>query len=118
MNILIIGFGGALGAIARYLINEILTKYPPSSFTIGIFLVNIIGCFLVGYFINNLMIVTKDYNYYFFIIGFLGSFTTMSAFTYQSIELLNTNPLTGSSYIILTLIFCFIATHIGLTISR
>jgi len=117
MNILIIGFGGASGAIARYLINEILTKYLPSSFPIGIFLVNIMGCFLVGYFINTL-IVTKDYNYYFFIIGFLGSFTTMSAFTYQSIELLNTNPLTGSSYIILTIIFCIIATHIGLTISR
>ena len=117
MNILIIGFGGASGAIARYLINEILTKYLPSSFPIGIFLVNIMGCFLVGYFINTL-IVTKDYNYYFFIIGFLGSFTTMSAFTYQSIELLNTNPLTGSSYIILTIIFCIIATYIGLTFSR
>ncbi len=117
MNILIIGFGGALGAIARYLINEILTKYLPSSFPTGIFLVNIIGCFLVGYFINNL-IMTKDHNYYFFIVGFLCSFTTMSAFTYQSIELFNTNPLTGSSYIISTIIFCIIATYIGLTFSR
>ena len=117
MNILIIGFGGALGAIARYLINEILTKYLPYSFPTGIFLVNIIGCFLVGYFINN-WIMIKDYNYYFFIIGFLGSFTTMSAFSYQSIELFNVNPLTGSSYIILTIIFCIIATYIGLTFSR
>ena len=117
MNILIIGFGGALGAIARYLINEILTKYLPSSFPTGIFLVNIIGCFLVGYFINNMMIA-KDNNYYFFIVGFLGSFTTMSAFSYQSIELFNVNPLTGSSYIILTIIFCIIATYIGLTFSR
>ena len=117
MNILIIGFGGALGAIARYLINEILTKYLPSSFPTGIFLVNIIGCFLVGYFINNMMIA-KDNNYYFFIVGFLGSFTTMSAFTYQSIELFNTNSLTGSSYIISTIIFCIIATYIGLTFSR
>ena len=117
MNILIIGFGGALGAIARYLINEILTKYLPSSFPTGIFLVNIIGCFLVGYFINNMMIA-KDNNYYFFIVGFLGSFTTMSAFTYQSIELFNTNPLTGSSYIISTIIFCIIATYVGLTFSK
>jgi CrcB protein len=117
MNILIIGFGGALGAIARYLINEILTKYLPSSFPTGIFLVNIIGCFLVGYFINNMMIA-KDNNYYFFIVGFLGSFTTMSAFTYQSIELFNTNALAGSSYIISTIIFCIIATYIGLTFSR
>jgi len=117
MNILIIGFGGALGAIARYLINEILTKYLPSSFPTGIFLVNIIGCFLIGYFINNL-IIAKDHNYYFFIVGFLGSFTTMSAFTYQSIEMFNTNPLTGSSYIISTIIFCIIATYIGLTFSK
>jgi CrcB protein len=117
MNILIIGFGGALGAIARYLINEILIKYLPSSFPTGIFLVNIIGCFLVGYFINNWIII-KDHNYYFFIIGFLGSFTTMSAFTYQGIELFNTNPLMGSSYIISTIIFCIIATYIGLTFTR
>ena len=117
MNILIIVFGGALGAIARYSVNEILTKYLQSSFPIGILLVNIIGCFLVGYFMNNL-IMTKDHNYYFFIIGFLGSFTTMSAFTYQSIELFNTNPLVGSSYIISTIIFCIIATYIGLTFTR
>ena len=117
MNIILIGIGGALGAVIRYIINELISKYVSFHFPLGILSINIIGCFLIGLLMSS-FITMKDNNYYFFIVGFLGSFTTMSAFTYQSIELFNNNPLYGSSYIIITLLLSIFATYIGLNFSR
>ena len=117
MNILLIGLGGSLGAISRYLLNEIVIKYIPTSFPTGILIVNIIGCLAIGLVLGNSMI-SKDHVYYFFAVGFLGSFTTMSAFSYQTIELFNTNILIACSYIILTLTLTILATYIGINFSK
>ena len=117
MNILLIGLGGSLGAISRYLLNEIVIKYIPTSFPTGILVVNIIGCLVIGLLLGNSM-MSKDHVYYFFAVGFLGSFTTMSAFSYQTIELFNTNILIACSYIILTLTLTILATYIGINFSK
>ena len=117
MNILLIGLGGFLGAISRYLLNEAVIKYIPTNFPMGILIVNILGCLLVGLVLGNSMI-SKDHLYYFFAVGFLGSFTTMSAFSYQAIELFNTNIFIACSYIILTLTLTILATYIGINFSK
>ena len=117
MNILLIGTGGFLGAISRYLLNELVIKYIPTNFPTGILIVNILGCLFVGLVLGNSMI-SKDQLYYFFAVGFLGSFTTMSAFSYQTIELFNTNILIACSYIILTLTLTILATYIGINFSK
>ena len=117
MNILLIGLGGFLGAVSRYLVNEAVIKYIPTNFPTGILIVNILGCLIIGLVLGNTMI-SKDNMYYFFAVGFLGSFTTMSAFSYQSIELFNTNILIACSYIILTILLTILATHIGINFSK
>ena len=40
MNILLIGLGGFLGAISRYLLNELVIKYIPTNFPLGILIIN------------------------------------------------------------------------------
>lgn len=117
MNIFLIGFGGCLGAISRYLLNEVVIKYIPTNFPTGILIINILGCLFIGLVLGN-TIVSKDHIYYFFAVGFLGSFTTMSAFSYQAIELFNTNILIACSYIILTLTLTILATYIGINFSK
>lgn len=117
MNIFYIGLGGALGAIIRYLLNETIIKFLPSSFPIGILIVNIIGCYLIGLYLGN-SLYDKDHYYYFIAIGFIGSFTTMSAFTYQTIDLFNSNILIACSYIILTIFLCILATFLGINFSK
>ena len=117
MNVLFIGIGGFLGAISRYLLNEFIVKYIPTSFPIGILIVNILGCFLIGFFVGG-NLTSKDNLYYFMIIGFLGSFTTMSASSYQTIELFNTNILFACSYIMLTIFLTILATYIGINFSK
>ena len=117
MNIFLIGIGGALGSITRYLINELFIKQIPGEYPLGILFINILGCFFIGYYLGSSLIL-KDGQYYLFVIGFLGSFTTMSAFTYQTINMLNTNILIASSYIIATIILTIAATAYGASFSK
>jgi CrcB protein len=117
MSLFLIGIGGALGSITRYLINELFIKHIPGEYPLGILFINILGCFFIGYYLGANLIV-KDDQYYLFVIGFLGSFTTMSAFTYQTINMLNTNILIASSYIIATIILTIAATAYGASFSK
>ena len=101
----------------RYLINEFFIRYIPAEYPLGILFINILGCFFIGYYLGT-NLTEKDGQYYLFVIGFLGSFTTMSAFTYQTINMLNTNILIASSYIIATIILTIAATAYGASFSK
>ena len=90
LNIFFIGIGGALGAILRYGVNEIFEKQLLLSSIFGTLFINIAGCFLIGL-IAGLTLPDKNTTFYFFIIGFLGSFTTMSAFSHQVNLMINSN---------------------------
>ena len=116
-NILFVGIGGALGAISRFGVNELFENHLSLSSTLGTLAANIIGCFFIGMFIG-MSLPIKDTAYYFFVIGFLGSFTTMSAFSYQTIMLINSNLIHALSYIMLTLTLTVLATYIGVMISK
>jgi len=117
INFLIVGFGGALGAISRFGINEIVENYLSLSSPIGTLFVNVVGCFLIGLIVG-VTLPIKDTSYYFFIIGFLGSFTTMSALTYQTILMANTNFISALSYIIITIILTIFATYLGALLAK
>ena len=116
-NILFVGFGGALGAISRFGINEIMERHLINSSSYSMLLVNVIGCFLIGFIIGTSM-PEKNTMYYFFTIGFLGSFTTMSALTYQTIMIANTNLIHAVSYIMFTVVMTIAATYIGTIIAK
>ena len=89
---MLVATGGALGAILRYLLTNI-SKSMFASSIYGTISVNILGSFLIGYFItsnigNNL---SENFVKFFLIIGLLGSFTTFSAFSYEAIDLISSN---------------------------
>ena len=117
LNIFLIGMGGALGAISRFVINEVVFRDSVLSSSFSTLVVNIIGCFLIGLIVGA-TIPSKDSSYYFIIIGFLGSFTTMSAFTYQTIIIANSNLIHALSYIMLTVVLTIFATYLGAWITR
>ncbi len=117
INFLYVGFGGALGAISRFGINEIFENYLSLSSPVGTLFVNVVGCFLIGLIVG-VTLPIKDTTYYFFIIGFLGSFTTMSALTYQTILMANTNFISALSYIIISIILTIFATYLGALLAK
>ena len=107
-NYLLVALGGSIGALARYLI---ASKLEPaeSYFPLNILMVNVIGCFIIGVVIA--IVDSKSQLFLFFSIGLLGSFTTMSAFSTQALELIiNQKYLIATSYITLTVLSCIIAT--------
>ena len=84
-------------------------------------MINIIGSFLIGYFIVVLenKIFSQEFIKYFFIVGILGSFTTFSAFSLETIELLvNKKYLLAFFYIFLSLFLCLLFTFFGLNLNK
>ncbi len=49
-KILIVGAGGFLGSVLRYISTILIHRLVLISFPLGTFLVNIFGCFLIGIF--------------------------------------------------------------------
>lgn len=81
-NVLIIGMGGFIGTISRYLSTVYVHKWISISFPLGTFLVNILGCFLIGLFYGiseKSEFLTNEWRL-FLTIGFCGGFTTFSTF--------------------------------------
>lgn len=118
MNMLFIGLGGGLGAILRYMINDFFKNSNFMMLPTGIMLVNIIGCFFIGIAMAK-MIDHRSSIYFFIVIGFLGSFTTMSAFSQQTIEMLyNGKELSAFIYVIASIISCLIATYLAYILFR
>ena len=115
MSLLYIALGGGLGAVLRFLLTEYVNNNIFNLIPFGTLSVNIIGCFIIGC-IAGYFASKSSPMYLFFVIGFLGSFTTMSAFSIQTIELFNSNPISSILYVILTFSFTIVATYIGLTV--
>ena len=120
INLFFVATGGALGAALRYLTSISFNYFFYYSF-IGTLCINVLGSFLIGllvYFIKNKEL-SEEVIKYFFIIGLLGSYTTFSAFSLETIELFMNNKLLLSfAYIILSLVLCILATYIGFNIEK
>lgn len=86
-SLLAVGAGGFLGAISRYLLSISVDEYfKPEQFPLGIFIVNILGCFLIGL-IAGIFELKGWMNVelrLFIFVGFLGGFTTFSTFVNDS----------------------------------
>ena len=120
-NVLLIGFGGALGSIARYGCQRWINALYPQSFPLGTFLVNISGCFLIGLFWGlSFRNVTQMESWKLFLMtGICGGFTTFSAFTLEGVGLLKEQK-TGIFflYTIASIVLGLLATYGGMKISR
>ena len=73
MRVLLVALGAALGAPARFLIDSRFRKI--TDHPVGIFLINIVGSFLIG-----LTLGSSEHWHDLLAIGFIGSFTTWSTF--------------------------------------
>lgn len=120
-NILLVGLGGGIGSMARYLCQRWFADNYPHHFPWGTFAVNITGCLLIGIFWGlTFKSFTGNENWKLFLMtGLCGGFTTFSAFTLEGIGLLKEQRLAlFFSYAIASVVLGLAATYAGMKLIR
>jgi CrcB protein len=120
---LLVFFGGGIGSLCRYLVSRWISGSIVSAFPYGTFIVNVTGCFLIGFFLFyfsearygaaslpwRLLLVT----------GICGGYTTFSSFSSENILLLTNNQVfTFLAYTFGSLILGFLATYGGILLAK
>ena len=120
-TLLIIGFGGFLGSIARYSIYHHFAQNYTTEYPWGTFVANLIGCFLIGV-VFGLVAQGNNINkelVFFLTVGFCGALTTFSTFSYENVLMMSKGKIflsllySGLSYTIGMLLTWF-----GLNVSK
>jgi CrcB protein len=90
-TLLWVAAGGALGAVARSLVTGVLFTWVPGAFPWGTLVVNVVGSFLIGVLFASLSgaLWLHTIARPFLVVGFLGAFTTFSAFSIETLTLID-----------------------------
>ena len=110
-SILLVAAGSAVGGVCRLLLSRGLLHAFGDVFPWAIFLVNVSGSFLIGYFTGSRlpspqqMLLTT---------GFCGGFTTFSTFSFELLDLMRRGQ-TGKAglYAAASVVVCVAATWLG-----
>ncbi|WP_017755075.1 fluoride efflux transporter CrcB [Calidifontibacillus oryziterrae] len=118
MNYILIGLGGAAGALCRYHLGLFISKRSSVIYPFGTFFINSSGSFLLGLLVNfQLRGLINDWAIFIFGIGFCGAYTTFSTFGNETVQLLVGNKVkTAIFYIVTTTIISFTSAWIGLVV--
>ena len=114
--LLLIGSGGFVGSVFRYLLSQTIHNKFLSAFPFGTMSVNIIGSLLIGvvYGLVEKGNISPEARL-FLATGILGGFTTFSAFTMDALKLLQDGLwLESISYILLSVVLGVAATFLGI----
>ncbi len=86
IELLLIGIGGAIGAISRFGIAEMAKRFSAGPFPIGTLIANLAGCFLIGMLLGGGSSEENEPLRLGVGVGFLGALTTFSTFGAETIK--------------------------------
>ncbi|OWO91050.1 protein CrcB [Rhizobium esperanzae] len=118
---LLVAVGGAIGSVLRYFVGQWALRLMGPAFPWGTLAVNVVGCFAIGVFAE---LVARKFNAsvelrLLLITGFLGGFTTFSAFSLDAISLFERGEtVAGGIYIAASVGLSMAAVFAGLAIMR
>jgi len=120
-HILLIGTGGFIGSVARYLVSRLNTQVEWLSIPVGTLAVNVLGSFLIGFLIGiseRSPVLTVELRM-FLMVGLCGGFTTFSSFSGENLMLMrNGQFLPLFLYTGLSILLGFTAVYLGYISTR
>ncbi len=115
MRLLLVAVGGALGSVARYGVGGLACRYG-LSFPWGTLAVNVVGGLLMGALMGRL---PREDVRVFAAVGVLGGFTTFSAFSLESVQLIERRELgVAAGYVAASVALSIAAVFVGLKVAR
>ncbi len=116
-----IAVGGALGAVGRFIVTSSAGHWFGHGFPFGTIVVNVVGSFVLGSIIEIMALAWSPGQEMraFLFVGMLGSFTTFSAFSLDTVTLLERgNVLFAAGYVGSSVIVSVLAFYFGMTVFR
>ncbi|PTQ74014.1 fluoride efflux transporter CrcB [Pseudomonas sp. GV071] len=119
--ILAVAIGGAVGTLVRFATGNWIAANWPQHFSLGTFLVNIVGCLLIGL-LYGFFLMRPELPIELragLIVGFLGGLTTFSSFSLDTLRLLESGQLPlALGYAALSVFGGLLATWAGLLLTK
>lgn len=120
-QVLLVGLGGGIGSILRYLTSVLTAKYYSGAFPLPTLAANAVGCLLIGLLLGALgqHIQANQELKLLFITGFCGGYTTFSAFAAENINLMQHQQYGAAMlYIGLSVFTGLLGVWLGLALSK
>lgn len=114
--------GGAVGTLARYGVSRLTHKIMGVQLPWGTFAVNILGCFLLGFFA-----MTHEEKFHFIspharfmlMVGFCGAFTTFSTFMMETVDLMQSGQTVQAFLnVLVSVIVGFVLLKLGMMVGQ
>ena len=120
MNLLALALGGALGAVSRYGIGQLLTTSGVAHLHVATFSVNVVGAFFMGFlFVVFQRLKAPEALRMGLTVGFLGAFTTFSAFSLELFsDIQEGHIMRAALYATLSVLICLISCMLGFSFAR
>lgn len=121
MNVILVAAGGAVGSVTRYLVGVWSVRVLGLAFPWGTLIVNLVGSFAIGLLAE---LIARRFNAsmelrLLLVTGFLGGFTTFSAFSLDTVALYERGQVTTAvAYVLASVILSLGATFAGMAAIR